>query len=196
MPPKSWLVLLFWLQSAFAQSSFFGAAVDFPFFSSFKPSGLPKQPLVHVSKHGRGREKPDRIDIVWVLYSYLLLHHHHHHHDTHNHHHKGLCESLCGLHNPKWNWSERRMQKGRPTLHRSTESGTYSGIVHNLDRLDAPNTFSFFRAMDRRSKCLTPQLRSKPVQTKTTHQSLVFIQYSTLLTPFVLNATNYIFIKS
>ena len=49
--------------------------------------------------------------------------------------------------------------------------------------------------MDRRSKCLTPQLRSKPVHTKTTHQSLVFIQYSTLLTPFVLNATNYIFMK-
>ena len=64
MPPKIWLVLLFWLQSAFAQSSFFGAAADFPFFSSFKPSGLPKQPLVHVSKHGRGREEPDRIDIV------------------------------------------------------------------------------------------------------------------------------------
>lgn len=61
MPPKSGLFLLFWLQSTFAQSPFFGADQHLPFFSS----GFPASPLVHFSQHsGEGQRKYDTIDIV------------------------------------------------------------------------------------------------------------------------------------
>ena len=49
--------------------------------------------------------------------------------------------------------------------------------------------------MDRRLKCLTPQLRSKPVHLKNNYHSLVFIQNSTLLmTPFVLHRLNKLYL--
>ena len=68
MPAKSWLILLFWLQNTFAQSSFLGAGTDnLPFFSNFKSSGFPNSPLVHFSQHfgkQQGERKYQTIDIV------------------------------------------------------------------------------------------------------------------------------------
>ena len=64
MPSKrGLLVLLFWLQSSFAQSSFFGPAADhLPFFSKT----FPASPLVHFSHHsaGEGQRKYQTVDIV------------------------------------------------------------------------------------------------------------------------------------
>ena len=54
MPPKRGILLLFWLQSTFAQSSFFGP----DFFSS----GFPASPLVHL--------RNETVDIV----SFSILH--------------------------------------------------------------------------------------------------------------------------
>jgi len=68
MPAKSWLILLFWFQNTFAQSSFLGAGTDnLPFFS--KSSGFPNSPLVHFSQHfgkQQGERKYQTIDIDWV----------------------------------------------------------------------------------------------------------------------------------
>ena len=62
MPKSGLVVLLFWLQSTFAQSSFFGPADHLPFFSK----SFPASPLVHFSHHstGEGRRKYQTIDIV------------------------------------------------------------------------------------------------------------------------------------
>ena len=78
MPAKSWLILLFWLQNTFAQSSFLGAGTDnLPFFS--KSSGFPNSPLVHFSQHfgkQQGERKYQTIDIVStkLLFNYTENH--------------------------------------------------------------------------------------------------------------------------
>ena len=115
MPLKGWPILLFWIQSSIAHSSNFGPA-DGLFF---KASGLATSPLVHFSQHsGQDQKKHQTIDIVSRMTLSSSQSHHYHHA-----HHVGLGESVCGLHNPQWDWSVRQLPQSWWTLHQRTKSG-------------------------------------------------------------------------